>query len=182
MKCYIVAILMIGSISATAQRHHLFADVGLALDGDHGGLSLTYNYKLKKRLGIGGGFQGYNYTATDAAQERFVSTIFEDTRLYFPKKKHISSLFLDLGINLYNAPDPYIANHKIIETPHKNGFYTGLGYAYLRSITKRGNGPYASLKIISNTYKSSWHELASTVRHDGIISVGTLAISIGYKF
>lgn len=185
MKYTLIALLAIFStIVASAQKHQLFADIGTSFDGPSPGGSLTYNYRLLDRFGLGGGVQGYSFTPSVLNKDQFTPAVYGDIRLNsLLRKKHFFFYFLDLGINFYTHSDEYRrSNNTIYHIPNNNGFYTGLGIGYFRRITKRGWGPYTSLKIISNSYKASKFDLVSRQQYNAVWLDATFALSVGFKF
>lgn len=176
-------VLLFVPLFASAQRHNLFADAGISFQGPSPGFSITYNYKLLKRLGVGIGVQGYSFSATTTDVRDFTPALYGDMRFNFRhRKKGMYFLFLDLGIDFYRRPATR-STATIIETvAHDNGTYFGLGYGYMRRITKRGGGPYGSLKLISNTYKVDDYNTASKKTHSSVLLSGTLALSVGFRF
>ncbi len=185
MKYILIALLVIFNAgTAVAQKHNLFADLGTSFDGPGPGGSLTYNYKLLKRFGLGIGVQGYSFSPSVNNADEFTPAMFGDIRLNSAqRKKHFFFYFLDLGINFYAHKDVYKRSNNIIyNVPNDNGFYTGLGIGYFRRVTKGGWGPYASLKIISNSYKVNEFNLVSREQHYAVWDDATLALSVGFKF
>ena len=62
-----------------------------------------------------------------------------------------------------------------------NGFYMGFGFTYLRSVTTRCGGPYASFKIITNTSKIGGYDYSRN-REIGLLDANaTVAFSIGFR-
>ena len=176
MKYIFIGLLVIfNPISSLAQKDNLFADVGST-----GGFSVTYNHKTREGFGMGGGLQGYNFSLTKYDSHQFLPGVFGDLRFYRPRKKHLFFYLIDLGINVYTFNSIYTA-YKII-TAKNNGLYFGFGAGYLRTITKRGGGPYASLKFISNGYTADEYYIP-TGTHSKFFGIdGTLALSVGFKF
>ena len=180
MKYALIALLvMFNPITASAQKNNLFADVGIAP-----GLSVTYNYKFAKHIGLGIGLQGYNFIPTITNRNEFVPAVFADVRLNSrQRKKHFFFYFLDLGIDFYKSNDNYPRTSNIYDNvPKNNGFYTGLGSGYFRRMTKRGGGLYASLKIIGNIFNDHEYNIVAQNYRTSTMFYGTGVISIGFKF
>lgn len=181
MRYLLIALLAAcNPFGMSAQTHNIFADVSPFAAG----LSATYNYKATKHFGGGAGFQSYNYSPTLPVRHRFTPALFADLRLYMrPGKKNQFFSFLDLGINFYSADGMSFRSGTIIyKNTEGNGFYAGLGFGYFRRITRRGGGPYASLKIISNTYRPEGFDLATHEQFKGGWLSGTLCLSVGFRF
>ncbi|MCW3123228.1 MAG: hypothetical protein JWQ38_2720 [Flavipsychrobacter sp.] len=167
------------SSRAEAQRNNTFADLGLSFGSGMPGVSATYNRKLTKRFGIGLGAQGYFYPGIDRFRkpiERFIPAPYADLRWYRGVGKGQMFTFIDVGVNLYLGFDAYVSS--VVE--HSNGLYSGLGIGYYRPVNKAGLSPYLSLKLVSDTYKSTQtymgHE-SSSVSLDA-----TIVLSAGLRF
>ncbi len=169
---------------ASAQKHVLYADVGVSLSRFSPGLSATYNYKFARFMGIGIGVQGYPFYPTMTSPHQFVPAIFGDLRFTIrPRKMGQLFAFLDIGIDFYKHSDNYSRDGNIAYTVDKdNGTYTGLGCGYFRRLTKRGGGPYGSLKIISNGYKANAYNVVSHEQRTESWSRGSAAVSVGFRF
>lgn len=91
---------------------------------------------------------------------------------------------LDLGINFYRQDKGYFRDSiSVYNIPHNNGVNIGLGLGYMRVVTKRGGGPYASLKMGTNWYKMNRFSLLAVERDAPLWSAGVnLVFSIGFKF
>lgn len=181
MKYVFFAILVVVySANASAQHHHLFADAGTLP-----GFSVTYNYTPVKHLGIGIGIQGYSFSPTLINSREFIPAVFADIHVNIrPQKNNQFLSFLDMGVNIYQRDDRYYStSHNVFKLRSDNGFYMGLGFGYLRRITKRGSGPYAALKIISNWYNSDRYDPVTLQRVSTWMNVdGRLLFSLGFKF
>ncbi len=180
MKYILIALLAVfNPVLASAQRSNLYADIGIPAD-----ISLTYNYKILKHLGLGVGAQVCHFEPTLTNYGESVPAIFGDLRLYFlMRKKHFFFYFLDLGINFYKAnDDPGNYNALFVHVTQDNGFYAGGGYGYFHVVTKRGGGWYVSLKSVVNSYK---YILYNTYLQDyttGRRAGAGIALSGGFKF
>jgi hypothetical protein len=185
MKYALIVLLVVSTSGTTlAQKHNLFADVGTAFNGLSPGFSVTYSYKLFKRFGAGVGVQGYTMSPTFTNIREFTPSVFADIRFYFrPEKKNQFFSLVDLGINFYEHNKNYYRKGNILYNTHgDNGFYAGLGFGYLRAITKRGSGPYTSLKILINGYKVDAYDLVSQEQRGSAFIGGNIAFSLGFKF
>ncbi|RYD54988.1 MAG: hypothetical protein EOP56_17330 [Sphingobacteriales bacterium] len=179
MKYALTTLALFIAMSSAAQ-HNIYTDVGHTP-----GFSLTYDYKLTKRLSVGGGVQGYKFFRTDDGIRRFTPAIFADIRLHMrPEKNNQFFSFLDLGMNVYKQNKEYVRMiNGVSHIPHDNGFYSGLGFAYLRRMTGRGGGPYASLKLFFNWHTIWRYSIVSEANEIGLLSAnGTTALSVGFKF
>jgi len=176
---FIALLVVFNPIFASGQRSNLYADIGTAP-----GLSLTYNYKVLKHLGLGIGAQGYYFTPTISNNREFVPAVFGDLHLNFlMRKKHFFYYFLDLGINFYKANDDHSNYNALFDyVTQDNGFYEGVGLGYFRCVTKRGGGWYMSLKSILNLYKLNEYDFAAQQYSVGEHVRGTVAICAGFKF
>jgi hypothetical protein len=187
MKCFLIALLVVsGSISASAQKHTLYADAGVSFSsGAKPGFSLTYNYKFAKHFGVGIGVQGYDFAPTTLEFHQFIPAVFVDLRLLIrPVKENQFFSFLDLGIDFYDPSGKYntSGNPVIAYTPQKNGFYSGLGAGYFRRMTKRGCGPYASLKTILNWNTMKGYDYSKGKNITTSSADGTFVFSLGFRF
>lgn len=168
------------SFKTLAQRNNLYADAGF-----NPGFSITYNYKLAKHFSVGGGIQGYNFHPTPSNSNQFVPAIFGDIRFNLrPAKKNQFFPFIDLGIDIYQQHVKYRSTDSIIyNQPHNNGFYTGYGIGYLRRMTKRGGGPYASIKLIFNWSEINGYNTVSKKHEVGVLDGdGAFIFSLGFRF
>lgn len=185
---FIVLLLMLYSFSMFAQKHNLYADAGLSLYGPRLGFSITYNYKIKQWLALGGGVQGYKFHPTEAyvmyERLQFIPAIFADVHFYFrPDGKNQFFSFLDLGIDFYSRSDSGFWRKAVIyNAPNNNGFYTGPGFGYFRNMTKHGAGPYATIKMLFNWYKVDGYHTILKEHGGGAMGSGTIAVSLGFKF
>jgi hypothetical protein len=143
-------------------------------------MSVTYNWKLVNNFGVGVGFQECSYDVSESANDRkyqFTPGVFADLRGYLPHKKSIFFLLGDFGVDIYNGTNATNSSER-----HNNGFYTALGIGYCYRMTKMGGGPFVSLRIISDTYRTSEY-YAAIPGTEHVTSVnGTGAITIGFKF
>lgn len=149
---FIVLLVVFSSTGASAQeQHRLYADVGYVP-----GFSATYNYNLVKYVGAGIGVQGYDIYPTLSNYSRFTPAVYADIRFNIrPEKKGQAFVFMDFGMNFYKRSNKFYRTKFGAERARSNNsFYAGLGVAYMRRITKRGGGPYVSLKIVSSWYKT----------------------------
>ncbi len=178
MKDILVGMLLVISpLLAQAQNNVIFEDIGTT--GDGFGASATYNTKLFKHFGVGAGVQGYKtvtstYNLVNTYQ--FVPAIYADLRGYLQVRKSLFFGMVDLGVDIYK-----VKNGANPADDHSNGFYTGLGVGYCCGITRRGSGPYMTIKLISDTYSTTYHTVTKGDGHSTNAN-GTSAISIGYKF
>lgn len=157
----LAAVCCIVSLTATAQKHSAYADLGIVLNGPHPGASATYNYKLAKRLGVGIGAQGYVFSPTDVNRAQFIPGVFADVRLNLrPAKNNQFFTLLDVGMNFYKADMRYYRRnaYDVFSNRHNNGMLLGLGVGYLRRLAARGTGVYASLKMMSNNYTTNRYD------------------------
>ncbi len=172
--------LLLHPIWAPAQQHSVYADIGIPL-----GFSATYNYKLTKNLGAGGGLQAQSFYLPFSNNARLIPAIFADVHLTaWATKKNRFISFINLGVNLHKQDQSYQRDStSVYNIPHNNGFYTGLGLGYFHRITKRGGGAYIVLKLVLN-----WHNLkeysivADSKDRSLIVASGTPLLAIGFKF
>lgn len=181
MKITVVLIATL-FISATclAQKNNTFADIGSTGSITNPGFSVTFNKKLVKYFGVGLGVQGYNYVSSDSNfknTHQFIPAVYADLRGYLPVKKSLFFALVDLGMNIYKHTDALNPSQN-----HNNGFYTGLGFGYSYTVTKRGCGPYISIKMISDSYKSKQYNPSNQQDYQQTNVDGNMAISLGYKF
>jgi hypothetical protein len=179
MKNVIILFLVaFNPVFVLAQKQNLFADVGTS-----SGFSVTYVRKLTKRIGVGAGLQGYDFRPTITNKKELVPALYVDVRLNsVMRKKHFFFYFLDLGLDLYKANDDNTYRALFDYVPRNNGLYSGLGIGYFRSVTKRGWGPYASLKLLTNWYNDNAYDIVANRQHDLLSLDGTIALSVGFKF
>ena len=176
MKYALIALFVVfNPVVTIAQKDNVFADVGIP-----GGFSATYNYKIPKRPGLGMGLQGYAIAPTGFSANQFVPAVFADIRFYHPKRKHLFFYLVDLGVDFYTFGDIHTIYKTVTSTNH--GIYLGLGLGYFRPVTKRGAGPYASLKFISNGCTIDEYFFATGQDSKSFNLNGTFAFSIGFKF
>ena len=190
MKYTLIALLVVwGAIDSPAQdslahKHVLYADAGNSMARFYPGASITYNYNIVKWVGIGVGIQAYDFHATISNFE-YVPAAFADLRVNIcPRKKNQFFAFLDLGINFYKHNSSYYwrDGNTFYNVRSDNGNYGGLGVGYFRPITKRGWGPYGSLKIISNSYKAYPYSAVTDRQQAAGFGDATLVVAVGFKF
>lgn len=179
-----IFLVLIAPLVASAQGFNLYADAGICLSYLDPGSSVTYNYNFNKHLSLGAGVQEYTFHTTLTNVHQLTSAVFGEFRCNMKQRKKGQYFsFLDLGINCYrNNNSEYHNGDYIYTVPGNNGFYAGLGYGYMHYTTKQKGGPYVSLKMITNWYKSDRYDLYSGVRDTGHSSDGTLVVSAGFKF
>jgi len=179
-----IFLVLIAPLVASAQGYNLYADAGICLSYLDPGSSVTYNYNFNKHLSLGAGVQEYTFHTTLTNVHQLTPAIFGEFR--YNMKQRIKGRyfsFLDLGMNFYKSnTSDYHSGDYIYTVPGNNGFYAGLGYGYMHYTTKRKGGPYLTLKMITNWYKSDRYDLYSGVRDTGHSSDGTLVVSAGFKF
>jgi len=179
----IVLILLLNAIGSSAQQNNLFADAGVSFARFKPGASVTYNYKLARCFGLGIGAQDYDFHATMSTYQ-YIPAIFGELRFYIrPRRRSQLFTFFDLGVNYYKHNDDYWRGDNIYYNVRKdNGTYTGLGFGYFRRTAKRGWGPYASWKLISNGYSTNAFNIATNERSIVGWSDATFVVSVGYRF
>ena len=183
MKHILLALfILFSTVFAHAQerKHRVYADVGYAP-----GFSVTYNYHAAKRIGLGAGIQAYRMYHGLDNEKKFTPGIYADMRLNIrPEKKGQFLLFLDLGVNLYKQEKTYYRDSiSINNIPRNNGFYTGLGFGYLRRINERGNALYITLKPMMNWHTIQRYYITTDEKNGPWIALnGNFALSIGFKF
>ena len=185
MKHAIIAFLFLANpLTTWAQKHYLYADVGLSLAYLNPGLSATYNYKVGKHFGIGAGAQAYVFHATITNTHQFTPALFADAR-FLIRPKHKSQYFIlaDLGIDFYKHSEDYLRDgNYVYSAPKDNGTYFGLALGYFRRTTARGWGPYASLKLITNFCKEDQLHLTTGEQKSLSVGRGTFVVSVGFRF
>jgi len=173
-------LLLLLPVWLPAQQHSLYADLGVPA-----GLSATYNYKVTKNLGAGGGVQVQSFYLPFTDKARLIPAIFADVHLtaWATKRNRLIS-FLDLGINLHRQDQSYHRGSNLVyNIPHNNGFYSGLGLGYFRRITKRGGGAYLALKLGLNWYNFKEYSIVTDYEDRSTLSgTGRPALVIGFKF
>jgi hypothetical protein len=183
MKWLVVALLLINTQDAAAQKDALFADGGMSLARGLPGMSATYNYNIARFLGLGIGAQLYDYHAT-MTNFQYVPALFWDVRFTLrTRKKNQYFLFVDAGANIYKrSNEAWKQGNTRYIVQDDNGSYTGLGVGYFRRHTERGRGRYVTLKFISNSYKASSYNIVSS--ESGVVTLGrgTIVASFGYRF
>ncbi|HEY9178451.1 MAG TPA: hypothetical protein VIN07_12200 [Flavipsychrobacter sp.] len=181
MRYLLIALLtLLHPMWANAQKHSVYVDLGIPA-----AVSATYNYKLTKNLGAGGGLQGYTAYLPYERYSKFVPTVFADIRLtaWATKKNRLIS-FIDLGMNLHKKDQGYRRDSTTIyNIPHNNSFCTGLGLGYFRRFTKRGGGGYITLKMLMNWHNLKEYSIVADSKDRSLIVAGiTPVLSIGFKF
>lgn len=183
MRWLLVALFLVSTGKATAQKDALFVDGGMSLARGLPGVSATYNYNVARFLGLGIGAQLYDYHAT-MTNSQFVPALFWDVRFTVrAKKKNQYFLFVDAGANIYkHTGETWKQGNTRYAVQDDNGSYTGLGVGYFRRHTERGRGRYVTLKFISNSYKARTYDLVSS--ESGVVTLGrgTIVASFGYRF
>lgn len=176
----IVLLILLQPTLSQAQQHSLYADVGIPF-----GFSATYNYKLAKNLGAGGGVQAQSFYTPFANNARLIPAIFADLHLtaWATKKNRLLS-FVNLGMNIHKQDQSYQRDSTTVyNIPHNNGFYTGLGLGYFRRMTKRGGGAYIALKMVLNWHNLKEYSIVADSRDRSIlVASGTPVLAIGFKF
>lgn len=181
MRYALITLIMVcNSISAWAQKHHVYADIGIPFPG----FSATYNYKFAKHWGAGAGVQGYPFYPTGINIRKFVPAVYGDVRLYIrPEHRNQFFTFLDLGMDVYKLKDRYYRDSVLVYDVPANGFYSGLGFGYFNRITERGSGVYTSLKMVLNWYTVDGYSIVAPEQDTRLLTLGgTFAVSIGFKF
>ena len=183
MRHILSAILLIFSfIAADAQKNNFFGDIGRNSTGNAiPGGSFTYSRKVAKHWGLGAGVQAYDYAQTDLSRKKihqFIPTVYADLRAYVPIKRSLLFFIGDLGLSIYRSRN----NMSIYEMPHSNSAYLGLGMGYHYRITKRGLGPYISLKMANNIYSARQITPQTTEVSRVFALDGALVLSLGVKF
>lgn len=176
----IVLILLLSSTIVIAQKHSIYADVGYIP-----GISATYNYKVAKHFSAGAGVQGYMFPMPDDFENGFMPAVFADIRVnIMPAKKSQLFVFWDFGINLYNKEESYSRDStNVFRSSNNNGFLVAMGFGYFRKMTKRGGGPYISLKLLSNWYMVWGYSILSEENYRSFASADIRpAICLGFKF
>jgi hypothetical protein len=184
MKQFLLALFLLCPFISSAQKHYLYADVGLSLAYGDPGFSATYNYKLAKHIGIGAGIQGYVFHPATTNPRQFTPAVYADAR-FLIRPAHVSQYFItwDMGWNFYKHNDGYAREGDYVyQVPQDNGFCLGLGFGYLRHITRRAWPCYATLKMISNTYKENRYTLTGTELKSINSTGSTLVLSLGFRF
>ncbi len=168
----------------SAQKNTLYADAGICLAYLDPGSSLTYNYNFNKHIALGAGVQEYTFHTTLTNIHQLTSAAFAEFRFTMrQRKKGRYFLFLNLGEDFYQQNNSrYHDGYTSYNVPGNNGFYTGLGYGYMRYSTKRLGGPYITLKLIQNYYISDTYNELTYEQGTRSLSDGTLVISFGFRF
>lgn len=185
MRYTLVALLMMClSIGTSAQKHDVYADVGICGVRINLGVSATYNYKVLRWLGLGAGAHVYDFFPTVTHEHRYIPAVYGDIRFNIrPEKKNQFFAFLDIGVDFYKKSDFYIrSGDYIYYVPLRNGNYTGLGIGYARTVTQRGGGIYTTLKIIDNGYSANTYNIVTGEKSTGNFDRGTIVLSFGFRF
>ena len=172
-------------LCALAQKHSIYADVGITNVRLLPGGSVTYNYKLAGFLGAGAGFQVHNFFPTIADEHKYVPALYADLRFTaWAKRKNSFVSFLDFGWDMYkNDSEYYRDSISVGFVPYNNGFYNSLGLGYFHKVTKNGGGAYVTLKLMLNWYNyREYSILAEEYDRSLLATSGSIALSIGYKF
>lgn len=181
---YILTLLLLSFTHASlnAQEHYLYADVGYALSGP--GLSVTYNYRPVKHIGMGIGAMGYEYKPSLLEHKIFAPAVFGEFRINIrPERRGQLFTFLDIGMNFYKHSSLLYSDSKgIYQAKSDNGFYAGLGTGYFRRLNERGWGLYLSVKAITNTFSAYTYYLPHPDQHIITGTFGALAFSLGFMF
>src|SRR6185437_9390914 len=153
------------SLAALAQKNNIYVDAGISLARFYPGTSTTYNYNITRYLGVGAGFQAYDFHAT-VTNFQLVPAAFGEVRFNIgSKKKNKFFAFLDIGANFYKHTNNSSRDgNTIYYVTDDNGTYTGLGFGYHFHSKKPVWAHYVSLKIISNSYKANEYNLISSQR------------------
>lgn len=181
MKHLLIILLSVFIIHTSyAQKHTIYADVGYVP-----GISATYNYNLTKHFSGGIGLQGYKFAPSQNLESIFMPSIYADMRIKIrPSKKNQFFSFFDFGINFYQQDKSYRRDSTTISHyPHNNGFSFAMGLGYFRRMTKRGGGPYLSLKLLSNWYTIRGYSVVSEREEIGLLNINARpVVAIGFKF
>jgi hypothetical protein len=180
----ILLLLAAYSLSAQAQKHHIYTDGAISLAYFDPGFSATYNYHPIKHIGIGLGVQGYVFHPASTNPRQFTPAVFADLRFQIRPKK-ISQYFvlLDLGMDFYqHNNDLSVKGNYVYSVPSNNGVYFGLGIGYFLRLTYRGWGPYTTVKLINNIYKQNEFNITTNEQRSIGSSGGTLILSLGFRF
>ncbi len=185
MKHALIALFVfINPLNISAQTHYLYADGGLSLAYFDPGFSATYNYNITRHIGIGAGAQLYAFHTTVTAPRQFTPALFADFRFRI-RPRHISQYFIlaDLGMDFYKHNNDYSRSGNYVYTaPNDNGVYFGLGIGYFHRYTRRGWGPYASLKMITDFHKETELHITTGDQKSQSVGRGTLVVSLGFRF
>lgn len=178
-RTLIILFVLLYPIAAFAQQHSIYADLGYTP-----GFSVTYNYKLAKRLGAGAGVHVYRIHRTWQDGVDFTPALYGNIRLNIrPEKKGQLFLMLDVGMNFYKQDKSYHRESTyLFNIPNNNGIYTGLALGYMRRMTKRGGGPYVSLKPMVNWFSMRRYYIDEDRESAWIGGGGNVALNFGFKF
>jgi len=181
---YAVLLLLSVPVLTSAQKSSFYADAGICLAYLDPGTSATYNYNCNKHIALGAGLQEYSFHTTLTNAHQLTSAVFGEMRYNMRRRKKGQYFsMLDMGIDFYRHNDSYYRDgEKTYTVPGNNGFYTGLAFGYVHYTTRRHGGPYCSLKMISNWYRSNSYDAATNEYGHGGSSDGTLVVSVGFRF
>jgi hypothetical protein len=184
MKYILIAlVIMLNPIVTSAQKHHLYTDIGLSLSQITPGFSATYNYRPVKWVGVGAGTQLFGFFPTLTNPHQYVPAIYGDLRFNIrPQKKNQFFVFVDMGINFYRHTNNYYQEDSVRYVVTKNnGTYTSFGIGYMSRLTER-SGFYGSIKTLANGYTTEALDLVTKQQYTDSWSRGTLVLSFGFKF
>lgn len=184
MKYLLIALLIIARpLHAPAQKNDLYADAGLSFARFIPGGSITYNHNLFPFMGLGLGFQGYDFHYT-MVNFQFVPALYADLRFKIrPQKISQFIVFLDVGVNMYaHNTRTWRQGDVVYAVRNDNGIYTGPGIGYFLNLTPEGGGIYTTLKLLSNSYKTDAYNTVTKEKTIESWGDATLVYSIGFKF
>jgi hypothetical protein len=153
-------------ITIAQYKNNVFVDIDY---NGSSGASATYNIRLKEHLGIGAGaqvFQRDNSTNT---------ALFADLRKYRIKNKHAWLFFVDLGFDFFKD-DPRSGYLRA-----DNAVYAGVGYGYLRAVTPKGSGVYATLRVGTDS-RILHTQIPNRKDGESFNLDGTPVLAVGFKF
>ena len=163
-----------------AWTHHLYADVGT-----NSAFSLTYNYNAGRHWGWGGGVQGSSWNPRYTEDNRYMPGIFGDMHFCIRTKRNNQFFsFLDAGIDLYKREKRYYRDSVVLyDLSYTDGFYSAIGFGYLRRMTKRGGGVYVSVRFTFDFCRARVYSFISDDKNTtAVLGDATGVLSIGYKF
>jgi hypothetical protein len=167
-----------------AQKHYLYTDGAISLAYFDPGFSATYNYNPIKYIGMGAGVQGYVFHPAITNHRQFTPAVFADVRFRI-RPERISQYFalLDVGMNFYQHKNEVERKgNYLYSVPNDNGVYVGLGLGYFLRLTHRGWGPYTTVKLINNIYKSNEYNITTGEQRSFTPAGGTIVLSLGFRF
>jgi hypothetical protein len=182
MKNILIAVVvLIFPATIFAQRHSFYVDAGLSLARLYPGTSTTYNVNVARFIGLGAGFQGYDYHAT-IPNFQLIPTAYGEVRFTIrPHKKNQFFFTFDKGINFYKKTNErWRQNNLYCQVKDDNGSYTGIGFGYLR----KGKGAWAhywSLKLIANSYNVTTYNYITRENGEGRLGRATFVASFGFR-